>query len=356
MAVPLLSVVVPVYNAEKYLANLINSVLSQNFENFELFLINDGSTDKSLEVCNTYSNMDKRIVVIDKKNEGPSATRNLGIEKSSGKYIMFLDSDDIIEPSMFKNMVEAAETNSCDLVMCGFFADIINKGKIISSVNVFEENIVIKNNMSIKEYVVSTMMRNSIFYGMWNKLYKLDIIKERNISLRDDINIGEDLLFNLEYTYYVQKLQVLKECYYHYFQYDTGENLMSKYRENKYDLMRIWYDKIVWLTGDVKKDETIDYVNWLNFRYTFSCSIAVMSSGKKYSEKLEYVSKILKKSELKPSTNSKYIGKEKFILEKILSSGRVHFIYFVSWVIYIYKSKLRSLYFKNNMLERKKGV
>ena len=151
-------------------------------------------------------------------------------------------------------------------------------------------------------------------------------------------------------------MQVLNRCYYHYFQYDTGKNLMSKYRENKYEIMRIWYNKILWFTDDINKEEIIDYVNWLDFRYTFSCFIAVMSLGKKYSEKLEYISKILKESKFKPSSSPKYIGKEKFILEKILSSGKVHFIYFVSWMIYIYKSKLKNLYFKTNILEKEKGV
>lgn len=349
MSVPLLSVVVPVYNAEKYLSNMVDSILDQDFEDFELFLINDGSTDKSLEICNNYLNIDKRVVVIDKKNEGPSATRNLGIEKSNGKYLLFLDSDDIIENNMFKNMIEAAEKNDCDLVICGFYADVISKGEVLSSFGVSEKGVIIKNNISIKEYAVSTMMRNSIFYAMCNKLYRLDIIKKHNIRLRDDVDMGEDLLFNLEYTYYSQTLQILGKCYYHYFQYDTGKNLMSKYRDNKHDIMRIWYDKILWFTNDVDSKEIIDYVNWLEFRWVFSCFIAIMSSGKNRLEKLNYISEVLRKSILKCATNSKYIGRKKFILEKILSSRKVHLIYLVSLIACLYKSRLKLIYLKNNI-------
>lgn len=164
----------------------------------------------------------------------------------------------------------------------------------------------------------------------------------------DDIDIGEDLLFNLEYTYHIQKLQILDECYYHYFQYDTGENLMSKHRLNKYDIMKIWYNKILWFTNGVENKEIVDYVNWLEFRWVFSCFISIMSFGKSLSEKINYISKILKEFNLNCAANSRYISRKNFILERIISSRKVCLVYFVSRIAHLYKSMFRINYLKNN--------
>lgn len=117
----LVSVIVPVYNAEKYLKKCMESILKQTYENIELILINDGSIDKSLDICNQFSKRDRRIRVIDKDNSGVSDTRNLGIMLAKGKYLCFVDSDDYIEENYIEKMI--LNTDESTLTMCGYFIE-----------------------------------------------------------------------------------------------------------------------------------------------------------------------------------------------------------------------------------------
>ena len=113
-----ISIIVPIYNTEKYLERCLQSILNQSYRNIEIILVNDGSDDNSLAICNKYKDKDKRIIVIDKKHTGVADTRNIGLEKASGNYIGFVDSDDYIDIDMFKKLIVGAEKYKCDISMC----------------------------------------------------------------------------------------------------------------------------------------------------------------------------------------------------------------------------------------------
>ena len=113
-----ISIIMPIYNTEKYLENSIQSILKQEYKNLEILLINDGSNDNSLKICNKFKEQDNRIIVINKKHTGLSDTRNIGIKKATGDYIGFVDSDDYIDKKMFKKLIEGAEKYQCDIAMC----------------------------------------------------------------------------------------------------------------------------------------------------------------------------------------------------------------------------------------------
>ena len=117
---PILSVIVPVYNSEKYLERCVESVMASSLKNLEIILVNDGSSDCSDKLCDRLAQRDKRIVVIHQQNAGVSAARNRGLEKAEGKYFAFVDSDDYIEPDMYEKMIASMEKNDADLVCCGF--------------------------------------------------------------------------------------------------------------------------------------------------------------------------------------------------------------------------------------------
>ncbi len=114
----MISIIIPIYNTEKYLTNCLQSVINQSYKNLEIILINDGSTDNSLRICNEYKKMDKRIIVINKKHTGVSDSRNIGIDKAKGEYIGFVDSDDYIDKDMFKNLIIGIEKYKADISMC----------------------------------------------------------------------------------------------------------------------------------------------------------------------------------------------------------------------------------------------
>ncbi len=127
---PLVSVIVPVYNTEKYLADCLDSIKNQTYDNLEIICINDGSTDNSATILQSYANTDPRIKIITQKNQGLSAARNAGIKKSTGNFVTFVDSDDQIEPQMISRMINAVNKNSSDIVACSF-KELYPSGKIV---------------------------------------------------------------------------------------------------------------------------------------------------------------------------------------------------------------------------------
>ena len=120
MEQPLVSIIVPIYNAQDHIARCIQSIRSQTYQNLEILLLNDGSKDYSLDLCRMYSRVDSRIVLIDKANSGVAATRNLGLQEARGKYLQFVDADDTIQPYATEMLVDRAETHSADLVIAHY--------------------------------------------------------------------------------------------------------------------------------------------------------------------------------------------------------------------------------------------
>lgn len=117
----MVSIIVPVYNAEKYLANTLDSIIRQSYKNFELLLINDGSTDKSKAICDKFALKDRRIKVLDKNNGGVSSARNYGLSVAEGEYVIFIDSDDYLTADMLETLVNDIESTKSDVAICGFW-------------------------------------------------------------------------------------------------------------------------------------------------------------------------------------------------------------------------------------------
>ena len=145
-----ISIIVPVYNCEKYLIKCINSILDQSYANLELLLYDDGSVDNSNSICKEFEKLDKRVKVFNQNNSGASVARNIGIENSTGEYLMFVDADDYIEDSMLKVLIEKAEVEKADFVMCGMTVDYYNsKGNLLSSIECNIKSRTIRGNINI---------------------------------------------------------------------------------------------------------------------------------------------------------------------------------------------------------------
>lgn len=186
---PKISVIIPVYNAEKYIKKCIESVLSQSFSDFELLLVDDGSTDQSGEICDSYAKTDKRIKVIHKQNGGVSTARNAGLLNSSGEYIGFIDSDDYIEPEMYSVLIDNIEKFQCDISICGFkvFNEDMNRVERVQNSGKIE--ILSQEELVLKE----TDMPWSIRLDVINKLFRK---KSLNGLLFDEtLKCAEDTLF-----------------------------------------------------------------------------------------------------------------------------------------------------------------
>ena len=222
----LISVVIPVYSAEKYIKRCLNSIMNQTYDNLQIVVVNDGSTDDTKKILEEYSNNDNRIVVINQSNAGVSQARNNGVAKTTGKYLCFVDSDDYIRQDMIEKLY--TRLSKSELCVCGFankFDEKETEGPIP-----FES----EGKKSRDEYLktMSGYLYSVYFGALWNKLYLADIIKKNNIVFRKDISLAEDFIFNLEYLEYVKNISVICEDMYYYYQ--EVENSLTKAKNAQY--------------------------------------------------------------------------------------------------------------------------
>ena len=219
----MISVIVPVYNVEKYLNNCVESIVNQTYKDLEIILVDDGSPDNCPAMCDEWAKKDKRIKVIHKQNGGLSSARNAGLETATGEFVAFVDSDDSIDINMYEIM-ENMFSDDIDIVMCGY-QKINSSEEIVSCGNTLIE----KKKLSISE------LYDDIFGHLnnasWNKLYRASIID--NIRFPNGIVHGEDLIFNLHYLRHCCNGVKCNGEFYHYF---SRENSItkSKFSENKF--------------------------------------------------------------------------------------------------------------------------
>lgn len=208
---PLVSIIVPVYNAEKNIGRCIESVLGQTYKDFELILMDDGSKDDSGKICDEYAAKDARIRVVHKENSGVSDTRNQGITLARGEYLQFIDSDDWITPDATGHFVRMAQEYRCDMVITDFYRVI---GERVSSKGAIEK----EGLLSRDEYATYMMQKPADFYYgvLWNKFFKRSIIEKYGISMDSSISWCEDFIFNLEYIRNISSVYVMKVPVYYY--------------------------------------------------------------------------------------------------------------------------------------------
>lgn len=199
-----ISIIVPVYNLEDYLHKCIDSILAQTFTNFELILVNDGSTDRSGEICEEYASIDHRIRVIHKKNGGVASSRNAGLEVAKGEYIGFVDNDDYINEYMFETLYNNARTYSSDIVVCDYLNVDEDRPQDIKAF-IADYQIQHYNNIDALNQLYTN--NNVTFVVPWNKLYKKHLfenIKYKVGSINDDENIAHEILYHSHKTTYIQ--------------------------------------------------------------------------------------------------------------------------------------------------------
>lgn len=216
---PLISIIVPVYNVELYLNRCIDSILAQTLQNFELILVNDGSTDYSPSICDEYSKKDSRIKVIHKKNARVASARNDGIKKAIGKYISLIDSDDWIEPNMLDKMYCKAKEFDLDFVMCDFTKKGVTEEFTVSQP--IEEGYYDKEKI-IKKLFSSLIMFENIEFpatiSNWTCLFKREFLIENKLYYDEDIHYCEDSIFGSKVMYNANSFYYMKgEYLYNYF-------------------------------------------------------------------------------------------------------------------------------------------
>ena len=208
---PTVSIIVPVYNAEATISRCIESIINQEYRDFELLLIDDGSTDSSGTICDRYAAEDSRIRLIHKENTGVSETRNMALDLACGTYLQFLDSDDWITPNATRLFVEEAERYHCDMVISDFYRVV---GKRVAHKGDIDDDCVLT-----QEEFSAHMLQNpaDFYYGvLWNKLYRHDIVEKYHLRMNPEISWCEDFMFNLEYIRHAEVFYALQVPVYYY--------------------------------------------------------------------------------------------------------------------------------------------
>lgn len=201
----MISVIVPIYNAEQFLDRCLNSIVGQSYSCLEIILIDDGSQDASLQICNRYAQIDKRIKVFSQVNSGVSTARNNGLSYARGEYIMFVDSDDYMFPQMCEIMLNTIETKKSDLVVCG-------TTETWGGLWAPDRNADYQTLDSFKRDFIEHL-NSELLSPPWNKIYRRELIKD---MFDASISFGEDLVFNLNYLKNCQRVSFIKSApFYH---------------------------------------------------------------------------------------------------------------------------------------------
>lgn len=280
------SIVVPVYNAEKTLVRCIESIVTQTYKEWELWLINDGSSDASGVICESYSECDVRVRVVHKKNEGVSVTRNIGIEKATGEYVMFIDSDDYLEQNALELMMGAIDRYDTDVVMCGFFYHEEEDG--METPNHIEDVFVGDNERFVSE-IFREVFEKELLNPPWNKVIRKSVLENNKIGFAVSYSICEDMIFTIDVLRSCEKIVFLNSSLYHYI-YKKGDNLVNRFHDNYFEALSAYYNVVrAYLEKNNAFGECREYINSFFvektiafFKKIYSCD--VYSRAKKYSE------------------------------------------------------------------------
>ena len=233
---PEISVIVPVYNTEKYLPRCIESLLRQTFSDFELLLIDDGSTDRSALICTAYSMRDSRVRLIPSKHLGVCEVRNLGLENARGKYIMFCDSDDFVKPEWMERLHFFAEKYPDCLVNCEYAFAVPSEKKM--SVKRLKDA---TRSQFIDKKHFFPMSMESMALHLWTRIFRADVISKNRLTFRADMVQGEDIVFIAEYLRYCRGFYYIKECLYFWTDNKTG-SLSRDYHPHCFEDMKKVYE------------------------------------------------------------------------------------------------------------------
>ena len=236
----LVSVIVPVYNAEKTIESCIGSILDQSYEALEVLAVDDGSSDRSLALLRGLEAADSRVRVFSQANSGVAAARNLAINQATGRYLQFVDSDDFVPKQATQRMVEAMETQNCDLALAPY-TEVI--GNIRQKRGFLNQDMVLDQRQFLDKL---SEHPNSFFYSvLWNKLYRRELVIKNSIRCDGRLPWGEDFAFNTEYYRWAMRVAVLSEPVYEYIRNPMGLALST----SRQCVIHPWYSMKVkiWL-------------------------------------------------------------------------------------------------------------
>lgn len=337
------SIIMPVYNVEKYLEKAIKSVLEQTFYDFELIIIDDASNDNSKKIYIKYKEF-CRIYRLE-KNLGLSSVRNLGLEKSKGEYILFMDSDDWLENNALEILYNRIRKRKENVIIFGISEEYFNKkDQYIKSNIIKSEYYCSKNLIDIRKKIIS-LYENTLFRYAWNKIYKREFLENNNLKFKK-INIVEDIIFNIEVFEYIDSILILDDVLIHYRRRVQG-SLINKYYNDYWevnkkviDLEYNQYNR--WnMISNIKKTLVRQYIK---FVFLSIQMIFYKECKKSFNEKKDFIKDFVKKCSkekfFKDITEKDLSGSLKYRVMYYIIKKRLCFIaLLLGYIIYIMKKK-----------------
>lgn len=324
----LVSIVVPVYNVEKYLSECIESIQNQSYENLEIILVDDGSTDMSGRICERYKREDERIKVFHRRNSGVSATRNYGIAMSHGKYIMFVDSDDTIDKDTVKDNYFLAEKTRSELVIYCF-------RYIRKDINEIKDNGFDRSYLGKAQDVFKTcfevLIDRELINPPWNKFIKKSLLDDNNIRFNEKYSICEDMAFSTEVLSASKIITLNGNIYYNYNLQQQG-TLVFKFHNNYFEALTNFYDIALQycrkFRDNKKQLEKLDTLySGLVIMYLKQISC---NSGWNLARKKKMIKSVVNNMKFKSALNNAAFNKKKSIVRKMINMhayGAINLMY-----------------------------
>ncbi|WP_391116740.1 glycosyltransferase [Psychrobacillus sp. L3] len=336
------SVIVPIYNVEKYLRRSIESIQTQTLKDIQIILVNDGSTDNSLSICKEYQEKDNRIELIDKPNGGVSSARNAGLEVAKGEYIGFVDPDDWIDHNMYENLYQQIIEDDADVCMCNYIVE--NNGKSLSNLLDLKQKIL--EGQDIVDQIITNMIGSSnlnsgsktIMGSACRLLIKRDFIDQYHFRFKAGISLMEDLIFCVQVLLKSKRVSFNRGVYYHYI-----ININSAVTSYNYNVINI--EKKVYQALDeiFKKERVYPFVEQrLKIRYVNMYTNAIANevhreNYKNIKEKIIYIKRLCKdnklKSILKEIDTNGYTLRKKIVLAALKNEIAIYLYFYYSLLI-----------------------
>ena len=313
------SIIVPVYNVEKYLNRCVESIVKQTYTNLEIILVDDGSPDNCPAMCDAWAERDSRIKVIHKENGGVSSARNIGIDNADGDYISFVDSDDYVENNFISSLLSGCQNNEAQLSVCGYYEnDKVVKAEASALVNANDADIMLFDNDDCP-----------YFQGFsCNKLYRKDIITDNCLKFDESIKLCEDTLFNFNYLKCIDNVCIVDKAVYHYCLREDSV-VGARKIQNYFDLIALTNRFIEESSGE----ELIDVIVYWSFKFWIRVidNFIINKAGKDYYK--------ITVSKIKKYYHMIMHSKRYSNVEKIL-------VFFIKHCLFIYKTYKKIKYLK----------
>lgn len=334
---PLISVIIPIYNVEKYLRQCIESVMNQTYKNLEIILVDDGSTDQCSIICDEFASLDERIKVIHKVNGGLVSARKEGLSTAAGEYVTYVDGDDWIEDNMYESMIEILGKFDVDIIISGFIAEYANKSEYID--NNIESGLY--NNTESLRSLKDRMLYDGHFFEfglypvVWNKLFKRELLTKNQNNVSNYITMGEDVACSFPAILDAQSVYILEKKYLYHYRRVAG-TITSSYDSKYFEKILELYKYLQQIFLD-RKEALI--LKQLNYYFLFLIKIGLNMEFSRvnkssYSEKLTKVKKFIDCIEVSNMTTSLDIKNVDNTTKKIIKTLNSKNVIFLSWIIY----------------------